>query len=407
METFERRTRGRRGSAYRRRAIAATLAFSIWIAPGLAASATAKPQGPPPSVRTVITGKRAELRETVPIASHVGGRTRSVLSVHLPRLRPGARVSLAGEVGLTTTCVQQIARCIGRSYRFDPHLRARIVLADKPEDTKRSKTIPVSRSVSLTCEQTRPNRNHHCPLVVAGSFRVRDLGKLPCGPSSCRLNMLVDASNRKARSNQYVVVGSDQPDGSVEGGKARLSAAVSVGDVKVSRRRTTHRRTKSLPAAFENGKKVVYSLRLGNLRKRDVLLVGSRQVSSIQRTPYFISNQIIVSTRPGSTRPSALARRAVSRTGTATETNGFNCTLGPSAFSSPCTGTKAGIARIQHVPRGKTGKAKPLYVNLVSRGFPKLIQARGGYPPVHVLDRGFLEVTRIRGDRRELQPRTG
>lgn len=369
-------------------------------------SADAKPvDGPPPSVRTTITGKRAELRETVPIESRAGADPKSVLSVHLPRLRPGARISFNGEVGLTTTCVQQIPRCIGRSYGFDPHLKARIVLADKPEATKPSRTVHLSRTVGLTCEQTRPNRNHHCPLVIDhGSFRVNRLERLPCGPSSCRLNMLVDASNRKAGSGQVVVVGSDQPNGTVEGGKARLSAAVSVGDVQVAKRRTTRLRTKALPASFKNGKEVVYSQRLGNLRKRDVLLVRSRQASRIQRVPYFISDQIIVTTRPTSTKPTSLARRAISRTGTATETNGFNCTPGPSAFRSPCVGIKAGVARIQHLPRKKSGKVKPIYVNLVSRGFPKLIQSRGGYPPVRILHRGFLQVTRLRGDRRHARP---
>jgi len=168
----------------------------------------------------------------------------------------------------------------------------------------------------------------------------------------------------------------------------------------VKRYRTRKRRTKRLPAAFENGKEVVYSQRIGNLRKRDVLIVRARQVSRIQRFPYFISDQIVISTRPTSTRPNPVGRRNVSRVGTVTETNGFNCTLGPSAFSSPCVGVKAGMARVQRVAKTGSGHAKPLYVNLVSRGFPKLIQARGSYPPVRILDRGHLEITRLRADRR-------
>ncbi len=367
-----------------------------------ATAAEARPfQGSIPSVRTAITGKRAELRETVPIASRAGKQTKSVLSVRLPKLRSGSRITLNGEVALTTTCVQQIARCIGRSYKFSPHLRARVVLAGDPRASSRAKTVTVSRTATLSCEQTRPNRNHHCPLVIkGGSFEVGRIADLPCRPSGCRLNLLVDASHKKARSNQFVVVGSDQPDGSIEGGKARLSAAVSFGGLEVERYRTRRRRAKSLPAAFESGKRVVYSQRIGNLRKRDVLIVRSRQVSRIQRFPYFISDQIVISTRPTSTRPNPVGRRNASRVGTVTETNGFNCTLGPSAFSSPCVGVKAGMARIQRVAKTRSGHAKPLYVNLVSRGFPKLIQARGSYPPVRILDRGYLEVTRLRADRR-------
>ena len=107
---------------------------------------------------------------------------------------------------------------------------------------------------------------------------------------------------------------------------------------------------------------------------------------------------VIVSTRPNATRPSALARRAVSRAGTVTETNGLNCTLGSSAFTSPCRTRKVGVTTIERTPRSKTGRPKALYVNLVSRGFPKLAQGRlaRGFPPVRIEDGGFLDVTRMR-----------
>lgn len=350
-------------------------------------------------VEAVMTGRRAELRETVPIGSRRDRRTRSVLSVKLPRLSRGSRIDVTGEVTISTTCVEQISRCIGRSYRFDPHLRAWIVLARDPGITRRRRSVEVSTTTTLTCEQTRPNRNHHCPLVVeGGTLRVGDLKDLPCPADDCRLNMLVDASSRKATGGEVVVVGADQEDGSVEGGKARLGAVVGRGPLRVDRRRTERERTRKLSASFEGGKEVVYSQRLTNLRRGDVLVARAHQLSGISGWPYFVSDQIIVSTRPGATKPSSLSRRVVSRAGTITETNGFNCTLGPSAFSSPCRSRKVGVARVERVPRSRTGRVKPIYVNLVSRGFPKLAQRRlpRGYPPVRILDGGFLDVTRIR-----------
>lgn len=322
-----------------------------------------------------------------------------MLSVGLPRLARGSRIDVNGEVTISTTCVEQISRCIGRSYRFDPHLRAWVVLASDPDATGAKQTVKVSGPAKLTCEQTRPNRNHHCPLVVErGSFEVGDLRDLPCRPGDCRLNMLVDASSRKASGGEVVVVGSDQEDGSVEGGKARLGATIRGGRVESARHRTERERIGSLPASFENGKEVVYSQRLGKARAGDVLYVRARQMSAISGMPYFISDQVIVSTRPKATRPSALARRVVSRAGTVTETNGFNCTLGKSAFTSPCRTRKVGVATIERTPRSKTGRPKVLYVNLVSRGFPKLAQGRlaRGFPPVRIEDGGFLDVTRMR-----------
>jgi hypothetical protein len=361
------------------------------------AGALEKPQRP--TLQAAMTGKHGELREVVRIGTHPGQHTESVLSVGLPSLTKGSRITFNGEVTLSTTCVEQISRCIGRSYDFDPHLRARIVLADEPDDSSPKRTVPVSRSAALTCEQSRPNRNHHCPLIVdAGTFTVADIDELPCMPRHCRLNLLVDASNKRARHDQVVVVGADQPDGSVEGGKARLSAAVATGAVDVARHRTEQLRTRRLPASFDDGKQVVYSQRMGRLQRGDVLIIGSRQVSRIEGLPYFISDEIVISTRPTATEPSSLSRRSVSRNGTATETNGFNCTLGPSAFSNPCAGRQAGIAVIERLPQTKTGRRKSLYVNLVSRGFPKLAQARG-FPAVDLVDDGFLDVTRLRVDR--------
>ncbi len=354
----------------------------------------AKPAGP--SLTGLETGRRAELRPTVPIADRPGEKTRSVLSLKLPRLERGDVVRFNGEVTITTTCVEQIGRCIGRTYGFDPHLRARIVLASGKGTDSRRRTETVSRSVGLTCEQTRPNRNHHCPLVVRrGSFKVGELRDLPCPADGCRLNMLLDASNRKASSGQYVVVGSDQPDGSVEGGKARLSAAISNGPVEDSKRSTTRIRDKTVKASFSGGKTVIYSQRLGNLRRGDVLVVQSKQRTAIQRLPYFISNQIVIGTKPGATGPSRLSRRIVSRSGLATETTGFNCTIGSSAFQSPCVAVKSGMATIERPVKDKRGRPVPLYVNLVTRGFPKLAQARG-YPPARVLKGGGLTVRRLR-----------
>ena len=75
-----------------------------------------------PLLKTSVTGRRAELRPTVPIASRAGEKTKSVLSVELPRLRTGERVRLNGEVTITLTCVEQISRCIGRSYGSMPKL---------------------------------------------------------------------------------------------------------------------------------------------------------------------------------------------------------------------------------------------------------------------------------------------
>jgi hypothetical protein len=170
-------------------------------------------------------------------------------------------------------------------------------------------TLPASRRVGLTCQQTRPNRNHHCPLVVGrGSISVKRLRDLPCRPRACRLNMLVDAHHRRARGGEVVLVGADKPDGSIKGGLARLNASIASDGANVTSvdRRTTRRRTRTLPASFDGGYQVVYSQRMNGLRAGDVLLVRAGQRTAIERYAYFIANRVVIATRPGERWPGRL-----------------------------------------------------------------------------------------------------
>jgi hypothetical protein len=332
-----------------------------------------------------------QLRETVPIARHLGEGRRSVFSRPLPTLRRGDQISVNGEVVLSTLTCAGDESCPGRMYGFSPHLRARIVMARGPDQTGR-RTMPVSRPVTLTCGQRKPNRNHHCPLVISGgSVTVARARALPCPPRECRLNMVVDAYNQHARGGEVVIVGADLVNGNVVGGHGRLNVVVERRGARVSRatRSTSKRLIRRIPASFDGGQRAVYSLRIGHLKAGDVLLVRARQRTAIERMPYFVGEQVVVATERDATHPSALTRRIVAPGGTATEVNGFNCTRGPTAFSSPCLGRKAGLVVIRRTP------ARPLFVILRSRGFPKLAQAKR-YPPLRILRGGGLTVTRLR-----------
>ena len=375
-----------------------------WIAAALAAALVlpalgAAGGGGAPAGRALIgkaTPRQGELRETVPITRRGEGQPETVLSLGLPRLKTGDRVRFNGEVTVTTTCVDPLERCIGRRYSFDPRLRAWIELA-RDRDGRGGRRV--SGRVALTCQQTRPNRNHHCPLVTRDSLRVKRPGRLPCSPSDCVLNMVVAAQHRRARGGEVVVIGADRPDGTIEGGKGRLNAAVARAGrgVEAVVRRTTKRRTPRLQASFSGGYRVVYSQRVAGLEAGDVLLVRGEQRTRIRQLPYFIGSKIVVSARRQARSPGRLTRRIVSRHGTATETNGFNCTIGPSAFRSPCTTRKMGLAVLERAPKDSRGEPIPLFVNLVSRTFPKRAQARhGGWPPARILRGGGLVVTQLR-----------
>lgn len=342
------------------------------------------------------TGRDAERRETLPIKRRAGAGRRVVLSLALPRLRRHDRIRIGAEVATSTTCVTRGPRCIGRMYRFDPRMRARIVLAAKARTTGGKASRPVSRATRLSCGQRRPNRNHHCPLVIDDAgIKVGKPSRLPCKPRQCRLNVVLSAHHPDARGGEVIVVGGDQPNGTVKQDKGRLSAAI----VRAGRQRlkvhdyvTRQRRQSRLQASFSGGHEVTYSRRLSTLRRGDVLIVRARQRSALPgNDPYFISNRIMVSSKPDSTRPTPLSKRAVTSQGTVTRTSGFNCTGGPSAFRSPCRSRKIGIVRIKRTPR------RPLFVNLVSRTFPLIAQfANREYPAVRVLGGGGVAVQRLR-----------
>ena len=356
-----------------------------------------------PSGGLLAASTSRERLKKLPIARRDGGKSRTVLSLRLPRIDRGDRIRLNGEVTLSTTSCDDPAGpdCIGRGYRFDPHLHARVVLASQRGESGRG-TLPVSRRTGVTCERTAPNVNHHCPLVITrGSLLVRRPGELPCRPRACRLNMVVDAHNRRARGGEVVVVGTAKPNGIGGGDGARLNAAIAREGARVRSvvRSTGRRRTRKLPASFEGGRRVVYSQRMERLRAGDVLLVRARQRTAIERHRYYVGSRVVVATRPRARRPGRLTRRIVAPNGAATGSNGFNCTLGPSGFRTPCLRKKAGLAFIERTPRRGRGKIRPLYVNLVSRSFPKVGNVPGSYPPARVLSGGRLAVTRLRAER--------
>jgi hypothetical protein len=134
---------------------------------------------------------------------------------------------------------------------------------------------------------------------------------------------------------------------------------------------------------------VVLSQRLPPLRDGDVVVAVARQRTGIRELPYFVAAKLVLEARPGATAPRANVRRIGSRAATFTDTNGFNCTPGPSAFRSPCRTEKAGLVEIKRSPR------RPLFANLVMRSFPKRVQARASFPPARV-EAGRLVVTRVR-----------
>src|SRR4051812_838893 len=226
------------------------------------------------------TGDNAELLQKVPIARTAGARDRVAMRLGpdtFDSIQQGDRLRVSGEVQMSTTCVEPGPRCVGTSYDINPTLTARIVLSPSPKAD--SGFLPLSSSRSVLCKQQRPNRNHHCTIAIPNTeTAIPDPGALPCQPGACYVEMIVGATSKKAKRGNVVVLGADQPDGSVVQDKGRLNVVQihsGVADPSVSS--TNDLVNTDLPLTINDSEKrrVVYSMPLPGIQKGDVIAVGS------------------------------------------------------------------------------------------------------------------------------------
>jgi hypothetical protein len=346
------------------------------------------------------SGNRSELVRTVPITRRPGAAPRSVMSIgprKLPKLRRGDVLKLSAEVQVTTTCVTSGPRCVGHPYSFTPITTARLVLADSKGAARgRSHVAPVSSPQRVACHQQRPNRNHHCVLVFR-NVRAK-LGRhrrRPCALRRCHINLVLSSRSPHAHPGNRLIIGADRPDGRIEQDMGRLNAIVirrgKPPHVRHahSRRRVRHSLREGSPGS--GGWRVVYSVKLSHLERGDVVAAAARARTGIGLLPYsaYVASELIIAGRRTSIHP---FRHDVTLDGLVTEANGFNCTQGPSAYSTPCVTRKAGVARIRRHPVNRHGRPRPLYLNLIQRSFPKLAHAGPG-DRAQVLGGGFVAAT--------------
>jgi hypothetical protein len=315
------------------------------------------------------SGDRSERRETVPIARRKWAKKRVVMSLgphKLPTLRAGDVLRVSAEVQISNTCIAFGApRCMGRHYRFSPREDARIVLANRRHASGGRHADSIAEADSLRCHQPLPDRNHHCVLVLHGKTAPRP-SRLPCRAESCFLNLAVVLRGDPPRPASF---------------------------------KTTNVVSRSVPVApvGERGKRVVFSQRVGHLRKGDVLEARARHLITISSLPYsaFISTRMIVAGGRHEVVSSGTARRVSALNGQIVELNGFNCTHGPSAYRDPCASRKVGALRIRKNAVDRRGDPVPLYVNVVVGGKAKRTDANPG-DRMRALRGGSLRVRRYR-----------
>ena len=370
----------------------ATTALIALVAAAISLAADGEGGKPRGEVRVATTGGNSELIERLPITRRAGAEPRVAMSLgpaRLPRLRRGDRLELSAEVQVTLNCNEREPRCIGRPYRYDPRLRARLMLAGSRSARD---GMLVGRPQRDVCRQRRP-REHHCVITMSrANVRVGRLRSLPCPPDRCYANLVLDASNPSADSDDVLIVGGVKPNGAIPQDRGRVNSVLfRPGSARYPRpQRTRKRRRAALPLDLK--RHVVYSERLRRVRAGDSIVARASVFTEERGLPFSVrtSSQLILATSPDEVRPGPLARR-VGGKGELSEANGFNCTRNKSV----CVTRKVGVLRARRSAQQR-GRFRPLYVNVVMIAGAKRVKpgARDDYP---VLRRGGLSVIRYPG----------
>jgi hypothetical protein len=336
----------------------------------------------PPAAIAATTGSDSELVKRVPIARRPGSRDRVAMRLDPSALEPieaGDRLRAGAEVQVSTTCVDPGKRCVGRSYDINPTVTARIVLSPSPQAN--SGFLPLSESRTVLCKQRRPNRNHHCTIAIPNTeTQITDLSALPCPPTACYVNLIVGAHSKKSKKGNVVVLGADRPDGSVVQDKGRLNLVQAHADVRAPTLSGSDALvTPELPLTISNSEKrrVVYSVAVPAPLKGEALAFDASFLAGISALRFntFISSRVIVAETSTDTKSRGIAKNAIPLKGQATESNGFNCTLGASGYANPCTTVKAGsVAFIRDVVDKATGAPATVYLNVLAGAKPLLAE---------------------------------
>jgi hypothetical protein len=124
-------------------------------------------------------------------------------------------------------------------------------------------------------------------------------------------------------------------------------------------------------------RRVVYSVPIPAPRKGEVLAFDAGFTANITglRFNTFVVSRVIMALDPTATESEGVAKSSIPLRGQATESNGFNCTLGASGFANPCTTVKSGATRISRdVIDETTGQPATLYLNVLASSEPKLAE---------------------------------
>ncbi len=278
----------------------------------------------------------------------------------LPSLSNGDRLLSTAELEVTTDCAHPTAGCTGTPYRYNPVLSVRLVLASSRRATGGEGTVQIA-SLHRKCDQR--GLGHHCTIVFPGSA-LDIAGQVPCAPSSCFLNVVVESHKRNAKRGNRLLIGENEPDGSVRGDHGRINVTrFSPGaQPEVAPVGTTTTMANSIPVIKGKGV-VIYSQPLDGLQSGEQLAASASMISDVKHLSYapLVRSRLILALYPTATKPKRDVKRLTEDPkGELTEGTGFNCTQ----RHPRCLTRKVGVITVSDNVAA-SGLQVPLYVNLV------------------------------------------
>jgi hypothetical protein len=389
-------------NASTRHRFARPAALAAALAGALAVGAIAVPaaERADPNVRVLTTGDNSELVKTIPIGHKRDQKQRVVMSLPgstIGSLTGGMAIEASAELEVTT-CLKADPdhpgaedRCTGKTYGFDPHVNARLILTGSADSTS---GVQVGRTDELQCSQHLPARNHHCVLVVPWTRVDVAKANLGCSPT-CSLNLVASSWSNDAKNGHVLVIGADSQ-GPVKGDKGRINA-VTFADAgeRLPKPTVANKSVDGHVPIVDDGAgdpifKVVYAARIDNPREGDQFMVDARTITKIGSVKYNVElpTEVIVAKKPTTTRSAGVAVYT-HPSSQISELNGVNCTQKASAHQTPCTRDKFGVFEV-------TKDRSELYVNVVQGAEAKLTtQRHNDRDKAKFIDGGYLKVYRF------------
>ena len=339
-------------------------------------------------VDAVTTGNGSELIQTIPVASSPGAwqRAMELPPSEMPDLAPGDRLRVSAELALTTDCTRPLPRCTGRPHRFDPRYQTQIVLRSRSGDVALAKD-------SGRCVQQPGDRQHHCVLSYRGLEAGGAAERMRCSDEACSIVFLIRAHNTQAEGGEVLIIGGQDASGRIRQDRGRINALrIRPGRAALPKsNRAGPTRTALAP---DLRKRVIYSIKLPNLRRGDVLEAWVSARASVGHLPYpaFVSSQIVLAESPSAAHGKRFASKVATMRGEFNEGTGTNCTQA----QTPCPIERTGLLEIRANSETPSGDRIPLFVNVVAKANNKLMASKPG-DAIRIRDAGGLSVRRYPG----------